>query len=114
MNRNKLFLNSPLQKAAEFSGVAGEFRCHSLHRSQISEDSDTFGDKRALHLKALRQYRDNDHAGLRRLFASGQSVKDGFAKILLGISSQFFCLFQTVKSKSKKKVQLQPATKNRK
>jgi len=26
------------QKAAEFSGVAGEFRCHSLHRSQISKD----------------------------------------------------------------------------
>jgi len=23
---------------AEFSGVAGEFRCHSLHRSQISKD----------------------------------------------------------------------------
>jgi len=29
MNRNKLSLNS--QKAAEFSGVAGKFRCHSLH-----------------------------------------------------------------------------------
>ena len=36
---------------------------------------DTFGDKRALYLKALRQYRDNDHLRLRRLFASGQSVK---------------------------------------
>ena len=35
MDRNKLFSNSPLQKAAEFSGVAGEFRCLSLHRSQI-------------------------------------------------------------------------------
>jgi hypothetical protein len=31
-------LNSSLQKAAEFSGVAGEFRCHSLHRSQIFKD----------------------------------------------------------------------------
>jgi hypothetical protein len=29
--------HSDLQ-AAEFSGVAGEFRCHSLHRSQISKD----------------------------------------------------------------------------
>jgi hypothetical protein len=40
MNQNKLLLNSPIQKAAaaEFSGVAGEFRCHSLHRSQISKD----------------------------------------------------------------------------
>jgi hypothetical protein len=25
-------------KAAEFSGAAGEFRCLSLHRSQISKD----------------------------------------------------------------------------
>ena len=27
-----------LFEAAEFPGVAGEFRCHSLHRSQISQD----------------------------------------------------------------------------
>jgi len=38
VNQNKLFLNSSLQKAAEFSGVGGEFRCLSLHRSQISKD----------------------------------------------------------------------------
>src|SRR5271165_637671 len=38
MNRNKLSLNSSLQKAAELSGAAGEFRCYSLHRSQISQD----------------------------------------------------------------------------
>ncbi len=25
-------------EAAEFSGVAGAFRCHSLHRSQIFKD----------------------------------------------------------------------------
>jgi TetR/AcrR family transcriptional regulator, transcriptional repressor for nem operon len=49
---------------------------------------DTFGDKRALYLKALRQYRDNDHAGLRRLFASGRPVKDCFAKLLFGISGE--------------------------
>jgi hypothetical protein len=36
MNRNKLSLNYALQKAAELSGAAGEFRCHSLHRLQIS------------------------------------------------------------------------------
>jgi hypothetical protein len=36
MNQNKLFQNSSLQKAAEFSGVAGEFCCLSLHWSQIS------------------------------------------------------------------------------
>jgi TetR/AcrR family transcriptional repressor of nem operon len=49
---------------------------------------DTFGDKRSLYLKALRQYRDNDHLRLRRLFASNRSVKDGFANILFGISSE--------------------------
>src|SRR4030088_529734 len=49
---------------------------------------DTFGDKRALYLLALRQYRDDDHARLRRLFAPGQAVKDGFASLLLGISSE--------------------------
>jgi hypothetical protein len=38
MNQNKLFLNSPFQKAAEFSGVAGELCCLSLQRSQISKD----------------------------------------------------------------------------
>jgi hypothetical protein len=38
MNRNKMSLNSSLQEAAELSGAAGEFRCHSLHRSQISQD----------------------------------------------------------------------------
>jgi TetR/AcrR family transcriptional repressor of nem operon len=49
---------------------------------------DTFGDKRSLYLKALRQYRDNDHLRLRRLFASGQPVKNGFANILFGISRE--------------------------
>jgi TetR/AcrR family transcriptional regulator, transcriptional repressor for nem operon len=49
---------------------------------------DTFGDKRALYLQALTQYRENDHARLHRLFASGQSVKEGFATILLGISGE--------------------------
>ena len=49
---------------------------------------DTFGDKRALYLQALKQYRDNDHARLSRLFASSRSVKEGFAEILLGISGE--------------------------
>src|ERR1700740_3075304 len=49
---------------------------------------DTFGDKRALYLQALAQYRDKDHAKLRLLFAPGQRIKDGFATILLGISHE--------------------------
>jgi hypothetical protein len=31
-------LNSSLQKAVEFFGAAGDLCCHSLHRSQISQD----------------------------------------------------------------------------
>jgi hypothetical protein len=39
INESKQTVSKPsLQKAAEFSGVAGEFRCLSLHRSQISKD----------------------------------------------------------------------------
>jgi hypothetical protein len=38
MIQNKLSQKSSLQKAAEFSGVAGQFCCLSLHRSQISQD----------------------------------------------------------------------------
>jgi hypothetical protein len=37
MNRNQLFLNPPRRNAADLSGVAGEFRCPSLHRSQDPE-----------------------------------------------------------------------------
>ena len=61
-----------------------------MREMRIAKQSlyDTFGDKRALYLKALRQYRDNDHARLRRLFSSSQPVKSAFAKILFGISSE--------------------------
>lgn len=48
---------------------------------------DTFGDKRALYLSALAQYRDANQAGLRRLFASGKPIRECFAEILLGICS---------------------------
>jgi TetR/AcrR family transcriptional regulator, transcriptional repressor for nem operon len=49
---------------------------------------DTFGDKRALYLKALRQYRDGNHAMLRELFAEGRSVKQGFRKLLFDLSRE--------------------------
>ncbi len=49
---------------------------------------DTFGDKRALYLKALAYYRDETNAGLREVLDSNQSVRDGFAKLLFGLSSE--------------------------
>jgi TetR/AcrR family transcriptional repressor of nem operon len=49
---------------------------------------DTFGDKRALYMKALAYYRDEQNGALRRMFESQKSVKDGFAKLLLGLSAE--------------------------
>jgi TetR/AcrR family transcriptional repressor of nem operon len=49
---------------------------------------DTFGDKRALYLKALAYYRDKTNAGLRQVFESNRSVRDGFARLLFDLSSE--------------------------
>ena len=49
---------------------------------------DTFGDKRSLYLKALAHYRNETNASIRRLFGSAPSVKDGFAKLLFGLSPE--------------------------
>jgi TetR/AcrR family transcriptional regulator, transcriptional repressor for nem operon len=49
---------------------------------------DTFGDKRALYLKALKYYRDETNAGLRQVFESAPRVRDGFARLLFEISSE--------------------------
>ncbi len=56
----------------------------------ISKQSlyDTFGDKRALYLKALDHYRDQTLTSMRTLFASAQSTRDGFARLLLGLSAE--------------------------
>jgi hypothetical protein len=35
MNQNKALQTVLSKKAAELSGIAGEFCCHSLHRSKI-------------------------------------------------------------------------------
>jgi TetR/AcrR family transcriptional repressor of nem operon len=49
---------------------------------------DTFGDKRALYLKALTHYRDGNHAMLRDLLAGDRSVKAGFAKLLFDLAHE--------------------------
>jgi TetR/AcrR family transcriptional regulator, transcriptional repressor for nem operon len=49
---------------------------------------DTFGNKRELYLKALAYYRDETNAGLRQVFESDRSVRDGFAELLFGLSSE--------------------------
>jgi TetR/AcrR family transcriptional repressor of nem operon len=42
---------------------------------------DTFGDKRALYMKALERYRDSHHAYLRETLEGDRSVKKGFSRI---------------------------------
>jgi TetR/AcrR family transcriptional repressor of nem operon len=49
---------------------------------------DTFGDKRALYLKALAHYRDETQAGLRKIFSGDRSVKAGFARILGDLAAE--------------------------
>ena len=56
----------------------------------ISKQSlyDTFGDKRALYLKALAYYRDETLTSMRELFASVRKTRDGFSRLLLGLSAE--------------------------
>ena len=49
---------------------------------------DTFGDKRALYLKALAYYRDKTNGDAQRMLEATPSVKEGFAKLLLGIAHE--------------------------
>jgi TetR/AcrR family transcriptional repressor of nem operon len=49
---------------------------------------DTFGDKRALYLKALAYYRDQTNGDAQRMLEATPSVKEGFAKLLLGIANE--------------------------
>jgi len=56
----------------------------------ISKQSlyDTFGDKRALYLKALAHYREQTLTSMRMLFASVGSARDAFSRLLLGLSAE--------------------------
>jgi TetR/AcrR family transcriptional regulator, transcriptional repressor for nem operon len=49
---------------------------------------DTFGDKRALYLKALACYRDQTNAAGRKMLSEIPRVKDGFAKLLYSIAAE--------------------------
>jgi TetR/AcrR family transcriptional repressor of nem operon len=49
---------------------------------------DTFGDKRALYLKALAFYRDRTNGAMQRMLESTPSVKAGFAGLLYGLAAE--------------------------
>jgi TetR/AcrR family transcriptional repressor of nem operon len=49
---------------------------------------DTFGDKRALYLKAMAFYRERTNSSLRESLSSAPTVKEGFTKVLLGLVAE--------------------------
>ena len=49
---------------------------------------DTFGDKRALYLKALAYYRDRTNGDMQHMLGASPSVKEGFAKLLFGLAAE--------------------------
>lgn len=49
---------------------------------------DTFGDKRALYLEALGRYREETLGSMRTLFRTAGSVRKGFSRLLLGMSTE--------------------------
>ena len=61
-----------------------------MREMEIARQSlyDTFGDKRALYLKALAFYRDRTNGAMQRMFESTPSVKAGFVKLLYGLAGE--------------------------
>src|SRR6202030_932959 len=49
---------------------------------------DTFGDKRALYLKAMAFYRERTNSSLRESLSSAPTVKEGFRRVLLGLIAE--------------------------
>jgi TetR/AcrR family transcriptional repressor of nem operon len=49
---------------------------------------DTFGDKRALYLRAMAFYRQRTNSSLRQLLETAPTVKEGFTRILLGLVAE--------------------------
>ena len=49
---------------------------------------DTFGDKRALYLKAMAHYRDQTNRETQTMLNEIPSVRDGFAKLLYGMAAE--------------------------
>ena len=49
---------------------------------------DTFGDKRALYLKAMAHYRDQTNSRMQKMLNEIPSVRDGFAGLLYGLAAE--------------------------
>ena len=49
---------------------------------------DTFGDKRALYLKAMAHYRDQTNSQMQKMLNESPSIRDGFARLLFGLAAE--------------------------
>ena len=49
---------------------------------------DTFGDKRALFLKAMAHYRDQTNSQMQKMLNESPSVRDGFARLLSALAAE--------------------------
>jgi TetR/AcrR family transcriptional repressor of nem operon len=49
---------------------------------------DTFGDKRALYLKAMAHYRDQTNSQMQKMLNEIPSVREGFARLLYGLAAE--------------------------
>ena len=49
---------------------------------------DTFGDKRALFLKAMAHYRDQTNSQMQKMLNESPSVRDGFTRLLSGLAAE--------------------------
>ena len=70
------YANTSLEELMKEMGIARQ----SLY--------DTFGDKRALYLKAMAHYRDQANGRMQKTLIETPSVRDAFAKLLFGLAAE--------------------------
>jgi len=70
------YANTSLEELMKEMGIARQ----SLY--------DTFGDKRALYLKAMAHYRDQTNGQMQKTLSETPSVRDAFAKLLFGLAAE--------------------------
>jgi TetR/AcrR family transcriptional repressor of nem operon len=73
------------RRGYENTSVAELLRAMGIAKQSLY---DTFGDKRALYLKAMAHYGDQTNGAMEQMFDQSPSIKDGFAKLLYGLAAE--------------------------
>jgi TetR/AcrR family transcriptional repressor of nem operon len=73
------------RRGYENTSVAELLRAMGIAKQSLY---DTFGDKRALYLKAMAHYRDQTNGAMQQMFDQIPSIKEGFAKLLYGLAAE--------------------------